>query len=135
MSTTVSSEIEERIGGATLSAFLATSVDDRPHVAPVWYLYEDDHLYFFTQGRKLANVERNERVALAIEGPESHWLVVLRGTASVRTDETLREEVAGNLFAQYLDDVEADAYRTTENDPQGALVEVAIGSATLRDDE
>lgn len=135
MSTTVSSEIEDRIDGAALSAFLATSVDDRPHVAPVWYLYEDGHLYFFTQGRKLANVERNERVAIAIEGPESRWLVVFRGTASVRTDETLRGEVADSLFAQYLDDAAADAYRTTEGDPQGALVEVVIGSATLQDDE
>jgi nitroimidazol reductase NimA-like FMN-containing flavoprotein (pyridoxamine 5'-phosphate oxidase superfamily) len=135
VSTTVSGEIEDRIDGAALSAFLATAVDDRPHVAPVWYLYDDGHVYFFTRGRKLANVERNERVALAIEAPGSRWLVVLRGTASVRTDETLREEVADSLFAQYLDDAEADAYRTTEGDPQGALVEVAIGSATLQDNE
>lgn len=135
MSPTVSTDIEDRIEGAALSAFLATSVDDRPHGAPVWYLYDDGHLYCFTRGRKLANVERNERVALAIEGPGSRWLVVLRGTASVRADGALRRDVADRLFAQYLDDADTGAYRTAEGDPQGALVEVAIGSATLRNGE
>jgi len=131
--TTVSPDIEDRIGGAALSAFLAPAVDDRPHVAPVWYLYDDGHLYCFTRGRKLANAERNERVAVAIEGPESRWVVVLQGTASVRSDDDLRRDVADRLFAQYLGDADADSYRTAEGDPQGALLDIAIGSATLRE--
>ncbi|MFB6298619.1 MAG: pyridoxamine 5'-phosphate oxidase family protein [Salinirussus sp.] len=126
-------EVAERIDGAPLSAFLATAVDDRPHVAPVWYVYDDDHLYFFTQGRKLANVERNERVALAIESTEDRWLAVIRGTATVREDSALRADVADRLFAQYLGDADAGAYRTETGDPQGALVDVEVGSGTVRE--
>ena len=79
----VPDEVVDRVAGQPSSAFLATAVDDCPHVAPVWYLYDDGHVFFFTQGRKLANIRRNPRVALAIEGPDSAWLAVLRGTATV----------------------------------------------------
>ena len=127
----VPDDVADRVAGQPHSAFLATAVDDRPHVAPVWYLYDDGHVYFFTQGRKLANVRRNPRVALAIEGEDSAWLAVLRGTATVREDDDRRREVADRLFGQYLDG--GGAYRDADGDPQGALVDVAVGSATLRE--
>jgi len=125
-------DVADRVAGQPYSAFLATTVDDRPHVAPVWYLYDDGHVYFFTQGRKLANVRRNPRVALAIEGEDSIWLAVIRGTATVREDDDHRREVADRLFDQYLDDA-GSAYRDADGDPQGALVDVEVGSATLRE--
>ncbi|WP_159899256.1 pyridoxamine 5'-phosphate oxidase family protein [Salinirussus salinus] len=128
----VPDEVVDRVAGQPYSAFLATAVDDRPHVAPVWYLYDDGRVYFFTQGRKLANVRRNPRVALAIEGEEAAWLALVRGTATVREDGELRREVADRLFEQYLDDGGA-AYRDADGDPQGALVDVEVGSATLRE--
>ena len=128
----VPDDVADRVAGQPHSAFLATAVDDRPHVAPVWYLYDDGHVYFFTQGRKLANVRRNPRVALAIEGEDSAWLAVLRGTATVREDDDRRREVADRLFEQYLEG-SGGAYRDADGDPQGALVDVAVGSATLRE--
>jgi PPOX class probable F420-dependent enzyme len=123
--------VVERVRGRPYSAFLATSVEDRPHVAPVWYLYEDGHLYCFTQGQKLANVRRNPRVALAIEGEGSAWVALLRGTATVEEDDDRRRAVADRLFAQYLDD--DSAYRDADGDPQGALVDIEVGSATLQE--
>jgi PPOX class probable F420-dependent enzyme len=123
--------VVDRIRGQPYSAFLATSVDDRPHVAPVWYLYEDGHVYLFTQGQKLANLRRNPRVALAVEAPDSAWFVMLRGTARTATDRDRRRGIADRLFGQYVDD--DSAYRDAEGDPQGALVDVEVGSATLVD--
>ncbi len=125
-------DIVDRVAGQPYAAFLATAVDDRPHVAPVWYLYDDGHVYCFTQGRKLANVRRNPRVALAIEGQGSAWLALLRGTVTIREDDALRRDVADRLFGQYLDD-DSGAYRDADGDPQGALVDVEVGSATLRE--
>jgi PPOX class probable F420-dependent enzyme len=124
--------VVDRVAGQPYSAFLATAVDDRPHVAPVWYLLDDGHVYFFTRGRKLANVRRNPRVAVAVEGEGSAWLALLRGTATVREDPDLRLDVADRLFDQYLDDG-GTAYRDADGDPQGALVDVEVGSATLRE--
>ncbi|MFT4881510.1 MAG: PPOX class probable F420-dependent enzyme [Natronomonas sp.] len=128
----VPDDVVDRVAGQPYSAFLATTVDDRPHVAPVWYLYDDGHVRFFTRGRKLANIRRNPRVALAIEGADGAWLAVLRGTATVREDETLRLAVADRLFGQYLDD-DGEAYRDADGNPQGALVDVEVGSTTLRE--
>ena len=87
---------------ARLSAHLATSVDDRPHVAPVWYVLdgaggvddgrvapgrsgEGEHVYVRTGGVKLRNLRRNPRVALSVERATEEsgveWAVTMRGTA------------------------------------------------------
>ena len=132
----VPATVAERIRGVPLSAFLATTVDDRPHVAPVWYFYDeaDESVWFFTDGQKLENIEANPRVALAIEDRgEDGWVVLLRGTASVVTDAARRDEVADRLFVQYLGDPDAVTFRTTGGDPTGELVRVDVGSVTFRE--
>lgn len=126
----VSAAVADRLAGAAVSMHLATSVDDRPHVAPVWYLYEEGHLYAFTGGRKLENARTNPRVAASIEQTGSeHWLVVVRGTASIVEDRDRRREVARRLFVKYTDD--PGGYTDENGDPGGTLVDVRIGSATL----
>jgi nitroimidazol reductase NimA-like FMN-containing flavoprotein (pyridoxamine 5'-phosphate oxidase superfamily) len=117
-------EVEELIAGARLSAHVATSVDDRPHVAPVWYLYEDGVLSFVTSGRKLENVRRNPRVAVSIERADEgavDWSVTLLGTATVVEEEARVGPVAERLFAKYDSD---------EDYPFQPLVDVEVGSAT-----
>ena len=132
----VPATVAERIRGKPLSAFLATAVDDSPHVAPVWYLYDevDESVWFFTDGQKLANLEANPRVALAIEGRgEDGWVVLIRGTATVVTDAARRDEVADRLFVQYLGDPDAETFRTAGGEPTGELVRVDVGSVTFRE--
>ena len=41
-------QVESLIEDAALSAHLATTVENRPHVAPVWYDYHDGHLRVLT---------------------------------------------------------------------------------------
>jgi len=100
----VSEEVEELIAGARVSAHLATSVDDRPHVAPVWYAYEDGVVSLVTGGKKLRNVRANPRVALSIEradGPTVHWTATLLGTATVVEDRDRVERARERIFAKY----------------------------------
>lgn len=125
--------VADRLADTTLSAHLATSVDDRPHVAPVWYRYDDGHLQVLTGGRKLANVRENPRVAVSVEATgEDNWLVVLRGTATVIKDESRHRSVARDIFETYTGDPEAAEYE--DGEPDGVLVDIRIGSATLRTD-
>lgn len=56
--TTLPPAVTDRIADAPVSAHLATSVGDRPHVAPVRYGYRDQTIYCLTGGTKLANVRR-----------------------------------------------------------------------------
>lgn len=120
----VPSEVEELIAGARLSAHVATSVDDRPHVAPVWYVYDDGVVSFVTSGRKLRNVRRNPQVALSIEKADEEsvdWSVTLLGTATVIEEEERVTAVANRIFEKYGSDGDYGFQ---------PLVEVEIGSAT-----
>lgn len=130
-------EAEARIDGAPEMAHLATSHEDRPHVAPVWYHYDDGHVYVFTGGRKVENVRRNPRVAVSIEAStdgSAEWMVAMQGTASLVEDEDRMLEMVPKVFGKYLgtDTSEwPDYYREAlEEGPDGTLLDVSVGSAT-----
>jgi len=123
----VSDTIEDRITGEPLMAHLATAVDDRPHVAPVWYAYEDGIVELVTTGRKLANVRENPRVALSIQRDtdgSAEWAVTLLGTATVVEEASAVREVTGRLNERYGASVEPSE--------ESALVRVDIGSASYQ---
>lgn len=129
----VPTEVESLISGVPLSAHLATAVEDRPHVAPVWYGYRDGTLYLLTGGKKLANVRRNPRVAVAIEDAtdgDVAWTVTMLGTATVSDDPermAWAEEWVYDAYDDGATDPDADA-RTDGGEDEYALVEVEIGS-------
>lgn len=137
--------VESLIAGAPLSAHLATSADDRPHVAPVWYGYRDGVVYFMTGGRKLANVRRNPRVSLSIEeasGGDVAWNVTLLGTATVVDDPERIERASDWIYDAYdgddgsvgpdeePDERRADGGESAGGEYEYALVEVEVGSAS-----
>jgi nitroimidazol reductase NimA-like FMN-containing flavoprotein (pyridoxamine 5'-phosphate oxidase superfamily) len=120
----VPTAVEELIADTRVSAHVATSVDDRPHVAPVWYVYDDGVLSFVTSGRKLENIRRNPRVAVSIERAEEgsvEWSVTLLGTATVVEAEERVGPVADRIFEKYDSD---------EDYPFQPLVEVEVRTAT-----
>lgn len=148
---TVPAEVESLVADAPVSAHLATSVDDRPHVAPVWYGYRDGVLYFLTGGRKLANVRHNPRVALSIEdarGGDVAWNVTLLGRATVSDDSERMDWARGWIYDRYDDagddespdagdepgsEPRADGGESTDEDVEEvdyALVEVEVGSVS-----
>lgn len=121
----VPSEVEALLTSDPVVAHLATAVDDRPHVAPVWYRYDDGVVEFTTTGKKLENVRENPRVALSIQradGGRPEWLVTLRGTATVVEDEAENREATERINRKY--GVEPDAW--SEN----TLVRVDVGSVS-----
>ncbi|WP_240756846.1 pyridoxamine 5'-phosphate oxidase family protein [Natronorubrum bangense] len=108
-------------------AHLATCLEGRPHVAPVWYRYEADAVEIVTAGRKLANIRENPRVALSVQDDEdgaTKWMVTLLGTATVVDDEEETETARRRINEKY--DAEPDAYA------ENTLVRVDVGSASYR---
>ncbi len=127
MSDTTTSEAERLLTSEPLMAHLATSVDDRPHVAPLWYVYDDGVVEIVTTGRKLANVRENPRVALSVQKDEDgdpHWMVTLRGTATVVEDEDAFRETNRRINAKY--GVAEDAHA------ENTLVWIDVGSVNYR---
>lgn len=126
---TVPAEVEEPIEDAPLSAHVATSGDDRPHVAPVWYLYGDGVVSFVTGGRKLANLGRNPRVAVSIESasPDAvDWSVTLLGTARIVGNGDRIAEFDGRAFETYYE----PGGESDDLSGEQLLVEVDVGSAS-----
>ena len=125
MAESVPGEVERLLESEPLAAFLATSVEDKPHVAPLWYQYEDGVVELTTKGRKLANIRENPRVALSVQKAEAgipEWMVTLLGTAEVVENEDEETRVRREINAKY--GVEPDAF--SEN----TLVRIDVGSAS-----
>lgn len=123
----IPSEVEELLTGDPVVAHLATSVNDRPHSAPLWYRYDDGIIEILTTGQKLANIRKNPRVSLSMEHdidgiPE--WMVTVRGTATIVEDDD--EIQAANTRINRKYGVEDDAW--SEN----VLVRIEIGSVAYR---
>ena len=125
MTNTVPDEVESLLQSEPLAGFLATSVDDKPHVAPLWYQYADGVVELTTKGRKLSNIRSNPRVSLAVQKAEAgipEWMVTLLGTAEVVENEDEETRVRREINAKY--GVEPDAF--SEN----TLVRIDVGSAS-----
>ncbi|XVH31574.1 pyridoxamine 5'-phosphate oxidase family protein [Haloferacaceae archaeon DSL9] len=124
----VPSDVESLIRDAPVSAHLATSIDDRPHVAAVWYVYDGGSLYVLTGGKKLRNLRENPRVAVSIEradGPAVEWSVTALGTARVLDDPLRRREIERRMSEKYGAGTDTDG-----GDEVGSLAEIRLASAT-----
>ena len=122
-----SDEMATLLESEPLMAHLATCVDGRPHVAPVWYRYDDGILELVTTGKKLENVRTNPRVAISIQKDErgtARWTVTILGTASVVEDDDATRDALERINEKY--DAPPDAYA------ENVLVRVEVGSTAYR---
>lgn len=114
------------VTGAREMAHVATCRDDRPHVAPVWYRYDDGEVEIVTTGRKLSNLRANPRVAVSIEQStdgDPDWTVTLLGTATVVDDEDATATANRRINRKYGAPGDAWAGENT-------LVRIDVASAT-----
>lgn len=137
--------LRNHLDGLAVSAHLATSVDDRPHAAPIWFALddEDDAVWLFTGGRKLANLEQNPRVALSVESADRRgnvdWQATLLGTAHPVDDVDRAVWLQRRLATTYAmhdgDEVDdADTSETTadtETVSTAGLVRIDVASGSL----
>lgn len=125
MSDPVSGEVEALLTGAPLVGHLATSHEDRPHCAPVWFVYHEGHLELVTTGRKLRDIRRNPRVAFSLERTvdgDPQWGLSLHGTATVVDDEDEARAVLRRVNRRY--DVSEGAWA------ENTAVRVEMGSVS-----
>lgn len=120
-------EAERLLESEPLMAHLATCTESRPHVAPVWYRYEDGVVEIVTTGRKLSNVRENPHVALSVQADDSgraRWMVTLLGTARVLEDDDRTATARRKINEKY--GAEPDEYA------ENTLVRIDVGSATYQ---
>ncbi|WP_049969926.1 pyridoxamine 5'-phosphate oxidase family protein [Haladaptatus cibarius] len=126
MSNPLPDEAETLLTEESVMAHLATSSDDRPHVAPVWYHYDDGVISILTGGRKLGNIRNNPRVAVSFQQDtdgNAEWMATVQGTATVIEDEEETHEASAKINPRY--GASETAY------PDNTLVKIEIGSGTF----
>ena len=124
---TIDPTAETLLTSEPLAAFLATTTDGRPHVAPVWYRYDDGSIEILTTGKKLENIRANPQVALSVQKDDAgipEWTVTALGTATIVEDPEETEAANGRINERY--GVTEDAW------DDNTLVRIDVGSTTHR---
>ncbi len=87
MQVMTSNEVKDFLLGKPRTAKLATvRPDDRPHVAPVWFVLDGEDVVFTTWHTtvKYANLQKNPQVALCVDDENPPYaFVIIEGTATL----------------------------------------------------
>lgn len=112
--------------------------DGSPLVTPIWFIHEDDAIWFTPRARSewFACLRRDPRVALCIdEQPLPYRKVVVEGRAELVHDigaDHLWRDRYRRIAERYVPPAGADAYiRDTLDEPRG-LYRVRLGSAVVK---
>ena len=100
--------------GTRTAALATTRRDGRPHVAPIWFVLDDDGSVVFTteadsvKGRTL---RRDPRVALGIDDETPPFaFVLIEGTATISADLDEMLGWATRIGGRYMGDDRAEAF-------------------------
>lgn len=134
-------EVEDLVKGKALIASFATSVDDKPHVAPVWYRYDDGKFQISTSGKKVQNVRINPKVSISVEENEDgipKGMVTVQGKAIIHEDVEKIKEVSKKIYEKYLgEDVDEwdEFFQNQIEDPAPGtvIIEVEVESAATQE--
>ncbi len=132
-------QIEAFLAAPRHAVVAALRHDGMPQLSPIWYLCENDRLYFsiFVESAKYRQLRRDPRIALCIDGghPDAR-AVMIHGTAELIEDEgPWREDLEWRILLRYHES-EAQARRYQEEiaeQGRGALVVVTPERIVGRD--
>jgi hypothetical protein len=97
------------------TAKLATvRADGRPHVAPVWYVVDDDGALVFNTGRstvKGRNLVRDGRAAICVDDDRPPFsFVMVEGVVEIIEELAQVQEWAARLGGRYMGEDRAEEY-------------------------
>ncbi|MBO0900075.1 TIGR03618 family F420-dependent PPOX class oxidoreductase [Cellulomonas sp. zg-ZUI22] len=105
--------------------------DGSPHVTPVWFLLDDDTFWIAssTVDVKVANMQRDPRVAIAVDGPGARPAVA-QGRAHVHHDIHAHASLLARFAAKY------DGWDAADERQDGprVMIEVPVDRWLLRPD-
>ena len=113
----------------TRTAKLATvRADGRPHVAPVWFVMDGDHMIFTTWHTtiKALNLRRDPRVCLCVDDEAPPFsFVQIEGMATLSEDLDDLRRWATRIAGRYMGADQAEAYGRRNGVPGELVVRVA----------
>jgi PPOX class probable F420-dependent enzyme len=94
---------DQRLRGEVILWLSTVRPDGRPHLVPVWFWWDGEAIFVFTQpaSQKLRNLAANPAVTVALEAAnEGEDIVMLEGTAEV-LDDAARPGIIPAYVAKY----------------------------------
>ena len=120
-----------------LMRIAVTRADGSPLVTPIWFIYEDEAIYFTPREKSewFACLRRDNRVALCIdEQPLPYRKVLVEGRAElvhdVGEDDAWRDQYR-RIAQRYVDAEGAEAYVTNTIDQPRGLYRVMLADAKV----
>ena len=114
--------------GTRTGKLATTRLDGRPHVAPIWFLLDDDGSVVFTTGAdtlKGKALRRDPRVAMCVDDEMPPFaFVLIEGTAEISEDLDTMLDWATRIGARYMGAEVAEAYGKRNAVPGELLVRV-----------
>jgi PPOX class probable F420-dependent enzyme len=100
-------EIDAFLNGVHLARVATVRPDGRPHVAPVWYLWEDGCFYFETSHSavKANNLRSNPNIAITVdisEGGLRLRYVILEGQATLIENKGTVKRLTERIYSRYV---------------------------------
>jgi len=107
--------VDEFLAGSHHAVVSTIRKDGSPQVSAVWYLYENDILYFVTMANsvKCRNLKRDPRAGICVDGGAGDYRsVMIYGSAEIRDEfDDFYRETRFRIFRRYYDsDEETRAY-------------------------
>jgi PPOX class probable F420-dependent enzyme len=122
-------EVRVFLTDGTRTAKLATTrANGDPHVAPVWFVVDDDGTIVFNTGIdtvKGRNIHRNPRVSLCVDDETPPFsFVVIDGTAEISEDPDELRTTASRIGGRYMGEDRAEEYGRRNGVPGELIVRV-----------
>jgi general stress protein 26 len=92
--------LEARLSREATIWLATVRADGRPHMAPLWYVWLDGHVFVATgaDSQKYTNLRNNQAVALAL--PDATNVVIIEGTAHAADGKTV-EKLGEHFYHKY----------------------------------
>lgn len=103
-------EIIDLINKEEICYITTTKQDGSPHIAPIWFIYHNDKIYFETDKTtvKFKNIQHNNKVAICFGGRETY---IIEGSAKWYQENEVPIPFRKMLWQKYGDDMD-DNYIT-----------------------
>lgn len=130
-------EAVDFLSGGTRTGHLATVRDDgRPHVAPIWFVVEGDHLVFTTwhDSVKGRNLRRAGRAAISVDDAHPPYsFVLVEGEVEIDDDVAEARRVATVTGGRYMGSDRAEEFGARNGVAGELVVRLAMDRVVARE--
>ncbi len=147
--------IDKILAGTNIGRMATTDVDGYPYITPVNFVYYNGNIYFHCAltGEKLDNIQRDNRVGFQVDIPlaymdsgftkqsspcklhQFYHCVIIRGKASVVTDQQIKVDALNALVEKHEADVPLEKVHAEMPDAKAcAVVEIVPERLSAKSD-